>query len=55
MVREQKGQGAKVPGSNLARQRISQGPIGRFAPGSEHLGPGAKRLGTTVIVLLVQK
>jgi len=35
MVRERKGQGAKAPGSNLARERIRQGPIGRFAPGSK--------------------
>ena len=28
-------QGAKVPGSKFAKERIGQGPIGRFAPGSE--------------------
>jgi len=38
--RERKGraislQGAKVPGSKFAKERIGQGPIGRFAPGSE--------------------
>ena len=27
--------GAKRPGSERARERIGQGPIGRFAPGSE--------------------
>jgi len=27
--------GAKVPGNDRARERIGQGPIGRFAPGSE--------------------
>ena len=29
------GQGAKVPGNELARERKGQGPIGRFAPGNE--------------------
>jgi len=28
-------QGAKRPGYERARERIGQGPIGRFAPGSE--------------------
>jgi len=32
---ERKSHRAKVPGSDLARERISQGPIGRFAPRSE--------------------
>jgi len=40
---EQKGHGAKVPGSEMARERkgqganrrIGQSPIGRFDPGSE--------------------
>ena len=32
---EQKGQGANWPGSESSRERIGQGPIGRFAPGSE--------------------
>jgi len=31
--------GSKVPGSERARERIGQGPIGRFAPGGE-LAPG---------------
>jgi len=30
-----KGQGAKGPRSESSRERISQGPIGRFAPRSE--------------------
>jgi len=33
--REREGQGAKGPGSESSRERIGQGPIGRFAPGSE--------------------
>jgi len=33
--RERNGQGTKWPGSELARGRIGQSPIGRFAPGSE--------------------
>ena len=32
---ERKGHGSKGPGSELARERIGQSPIGRFAPGSE--------------------
>jgi len=31
----QKGQGAKRPRSESSRERIGQGPIGRFAPGSD--------------------
>ena len=33
--RERNGQGTKGPGNELARERIGQSPIGRFAPGSE--------------------
>jgi len=32
---ERKFQGMKWPGSESARERIGQGPVGRFAPGSE--------------------
>jgi len=32
---ERKFQGTKGPGNELARERIGQSPIGRFAPGSE--------------------
>ena len=35
MVRERKGQEPKAPESDLAMERIRQGPVGRFAPGSE--------------------
>jgi len=35
MARERKGQGAKGPRSELARKWIGQSPTGRFAPGSE--------------------
>ena len=31
---ERKFQGAKVPGNELARERIGHSPIGRFAPGT---------------------
>jgi len=34
-ARERTGHGAKGPRSERARKRIGQGPIGRFAPGSE--------------------
>ena len=32
---QRKFQGARGPGSESSRERIGQGPIGRFAPGSE--------------------
>jgi len=32
---ERKFQGARRPGSKSSRERIGQGPIGRFAPGSK--------------------
>jgi len=47
---ERKGQGAKVPGSEMARERVGQG-VNRpesYWPirSGERIGPGAKRLGT---------
>jgi len=35
MARQRMGQGAKGPGSESSRERIGQGSIGRFVPGSE--------------------
>ena len=34
-AKERKGQGANGPRNESSRERIGQGPIGRFAPGSE--------------------
>ena len=57
---EQKFQGAKVPGNErareqkglgeLARERIGQSPTGRIRSG-KRIGPGAKRLGTSWLML----
>jgi len=35
---ERKGQGAKVPGDEMAGEQIGHCPIGRFAQGCERLG-----------------
>jgi len=54
---ERKGHGAKLPGSEMARERKGQGASGQGAnrPESywsicsgERIGPGAKRLGTFI-------
>jgi len=50
--RERMFPGQFAPGNESSRERIGQGPIGRFAPGSElAIGPGAKRLWIKITIV----